>query len=171
MTFAATLTSPSKAPSSVDPYIASHSAFVQIHHALEGSLHTVISAAPAVAVSQALAAGQFLLGHHAAESSVLFPGLRRHGRLRSSDVAFLDACDRQHEELHALCARLLEDAGAPHPHVGEVRTVARATLALFSAHIVEEEAGLMPERLRTMISVAGLEEIGRELEGLHQRRA
>ncbi|MBX3189184.1 MAG: hemerythrin domain-containing protein [Labilithrix sp.] len=162
---------PRLTPAPADPFVAQHAGLVEIHHALVGSLHAVASAASApldVLVGQALAAGQFLLGHHHVETTVLFAGLRRRGRLRSADASFLDACDREHHELHAVCERLLASAGAPHPKADEIVALAGETRAMLAPHVHEEEAGLAPERLRAMITVEGLAEIARELETLRR---
>jgi hypothetical protein len=157
----------------VDLHVAQHEGLVQVHRALSAALSEVASTpadAPAdQLVPKALGAGRFLLGHHHVESAVLFPGLRRLGRLRTSDVAVLDACDREHRELHALCERPLASASAPHPVVGEIVLVARDLEASFMDHIAGEEAGLAPEQLRAMIDRRGLEEIGRELEALRRQ--
>ena len=149
----------------MDTFIEAHEGLVTIHHALLGSLQAVAAATTIeVVVPQALAAGGFLLGHHQAEDTILFAGLRRLGRLRSTDVAFLETCDRAHHELHALCERLLRAAKASHPDANEIGLLARETRAALAAHVAEEEAGLSPERLREMISEEGLREIGREAE-------
>ena len=150
----------------LDLYVAQHQGLVQVHEALVAALRAVVAAPTA---AQALAAGNFLLGHHHAESAVLFPGLRRHGRLRSDDVAFLDARDREHVQLHELAERLLGEAGAPHPRASELAILAGAVLDGFVPHVVEEEAGLAPERLRRLIDPAGLAQIGSELEALRGR--
>lgn len=154
-----------------DPFVEQHAGLCTVHHALLGSLHAALAATSLeVLVPQARAAGAFLVGHHHAEDTALFPGLRRRGRLRSSDVTFLDACDRAHRELHALSERLLACASASHPDAAEIALAARETRALLSLHVAEEEAGLTPERLREMIDEGGLLEIGRELEALRARR-
>ena len=116
-----------------DPFVLQHEGLVKVHQAIVSVLGRVAFASDAalaldVLVPNALGGGRFLLGHHDAEGQVLFPGLRRLGRLKSADVAFLDARDREHHELHALCERLLGGAGAPHPDAGELVTVARAIL-------------------------------------------
>ncbi len=152
-----------------DPFVLQHEGLVKVHQAIVSVLGRVAFASDAalaldVLVPNALGGGRFLLGHHDAEGQVLFPGLRRLGRLKSADVAFLDARDREHHELHALCERLLGGAGAPHPDAGELVTVARAILERFEPHVAEEEAGLSPERLAAMIDAEGLAAIGRELE-------
>ena len=142
----------------MDLYEQHHTHLVRVHAALGDALRAVVDAATAVA------AGQFLLGHHHAESAVLFPGLRRHGRLASDDLAFLDARDREHTELHHLCERLLGEAGRGAPRGAELRTIASEILLRFLPHIAEEEEGLAPARLRRLIDPAGLAELGRELE-------
>src|SRR5689334_16283997 len=142
---------------SLDPFEAQHAGLVEIHQALIGSLQTVLAAGECgnvdVLVPQARAAGGFLLGHHHAEDTILFAGLRRLGRLRSSDAAFLEACDRAHHDLHALCERLLAETGAPHPRPSELVALTKAVLGAFTAHVADEEAGLAPQHLRTMISL------------------
>lgn len=149
----------------MDPFIEAHSGLVTIHHAIIGSLHAASDATSVdVIVPQARAAGGFLLGHHQAEDTILFAGLRRLGRLRSTDVAFLETCDRAHHELHALCERLLAAANASHPEVAAIARLGRETQQALSAHVALEEEGLAPDRLREMISAEGLAEIGRQAE-------
>jgi hypothetical protein len=150
-----------------DPYAEHHRGLVEVHHALAGSLQAVVAAADApldVLVPQAIAAGRFLLAHHALEDAALFPVLRRCGRLRSADAAFLDACDRAHRELHAVCERMVASATAPHPSGQEIASLARETSKTLAAHVLEEEAGLAPERMRAMLSPEGLVELHREVE-------
>jgi|GEM_PF-4877807 len=156
-----------------DPYVAQHAMLVSVHHALVGSLHAVVSAASSsavdVAVSQALATASFLRGHHDAESELLFPQLRRLGRLRSTDAAVLDACDREHHEIHALCERLHGFASDSHPRSPDIERVAREILALFVPHLQREESALAPEQLRAMVTPDALAEIQRL--GEERRRA
>lgn len=150
-----------------DPFVLLPNSLVEIHHALEGSLHAIAAAAGAPLeqlVMQAGAAGGFMEGHHAMEENIVFPGLRRYGKLRSTDVAFLDACERDHRTIHALCARLLGETKAAHPRATEIVLVARELHCAFVAHIAEEEVGLSTDRLRTMVDDAGLAAIGRGLE-------
>jgi hypothetical protein len=156
-------------PHEPDAFVLSHQGLVEVHRAIVSSLDAVMGASTLdLVVAHALASARFLLGHHDAESRVLFPGLRRLGQLRSTDVAFLDACDRDHRMLHELCERLAGAASAPHPSSSDVSTIAREIAASFRMHIVEEEAGLAPDQLRTMITLEGLSEIGRELESLRR---
>jgi hemerythrin-like domain-containing protein len=155
----------------MDPFVEQHNGLVTIHHALNGSLLAVAAATTIeILVPQALAAGGFLHGHHEAERTILFPGLRKYGRLKSTDIAFLEDCSRAHHELHALCDRLVAAAQASHPDAKEIARLARDTQQGFAAHVAEEEAGLSPERLREMISLEGLLEIQREAEAFRAAR-
>lgn len=154
-----------------DPFVEQHAGLVTIHRALLGSLHKlVIATSLDVLVPQARASGGFLLGHHEAEDTILFAGLRRLGRLRSTDVAFLETCDRAHHELHALTERLLAASRASHPDATEIARLGTEIERTLAAHVAEEEAGLAPERLREMISTEGLLEIGREAEAFRAAR-
>jgi hypothetical protein len=163
-------------PVPTDPYAALHTSLIEIHHALVGSLRAVEAAAASANLGilgqQVLAAGGFLLGHHEAESTVLFPILRRAGKLRSTDIAVLDRCDREHHVIHSLCERLIASGSAAHPSASEIATLSRELLAAFTAHIGEEEKGLAPDRLRTMMDVDDLAVLAREqaaFQARHQR--
>ena len=153
----------------VDSYLVHHTQLVEIHHGIRGALESVrVDASLSVLVNQAKGAAGFLLGHHDAESLVLFPFLRERGRLRSTDVSFLAACDRAHEELHHVCDRLLAEANAPHPRGDELALLAQETLALFIPHTMEEETGLATDHLRYMIDAAGLVELDRRMDSFRR---
>ena len=145
----------------MDPYVAAFEGLLDIH----GKIRAAFEAAIATPTDLALVrgAGTFLLAHHTAESEVLFPILRREGRLRSADVAFLDPLDRAHHELHGLCTRM-RDAGA-----GSAGSLARATLELLIDHVAEEEVGLAPERMRLLITPDVFDEIQRAGDALRER--
>jgi len=145
----------------MDPYQLGFEGLVDIHKKLAAAFDDAIAAPTDLA--KARWAGNFLLAHHTAESEVLFPILRREGRLRSADVSFLDPFDRAHHELHGLCERLL-DAGP-----ASVGSLARAIKEVLLDHVAEEEAGLTAERMRGLISLAGLDEVQREGDRLRER--
>jgi hypothetical protein len=145
----------------MDPYIAGYEGLIQIHRAIEGAFDAAIAAPTDLALMRR--AGSFLIAHHTLESEVLFPILRREGRLRSIDVAFLDPFDRAHHELHELCERLL-GAGA-----SSAGSIARTIREILLEHVAEEEAGLVPERMRELVSTSGLEEVQREGDRMRQR--
>lgn len=145
----------------MDPYIAAHDGLLDVHRQIRGAFEAAIAAPTDLALVRG--AGSFLLAHHTLESEVLFPIVRREGRLRSADVAFLDPLDRAHHELHGLCTRML-DAGA-----ASAGSLARAILELLLDHVAEEEAGLAPDRMRLVISPDGLAEVQREGDALRER--
>ena len=71
----------------VDPYESMYQGVRRVHHALAAELAAVLAIAPSDLqrlVAAAAGAGSFLLGHHRAESTVLFPALRRSGILCST---------------------------------------------------------------------------------------
>jgi hypothetical protein len=145
----------------MDPYVAAFEGLLDTHRKIRGALEAAIAAPTDLALVRC--AGNFLLAHHTIESEALFPVLRREGRLRSADVAFLDPLDRAHHELHGLCTRML-DAGP-----GSAGSLARAILELLIDHVAEEEAGLAPDRMRLLISPAGFDEVQREGDRLRER--
>ncbi len=90
-----------------------------------------------------------LLGHHDKEERALFPLLRAHGRLRSTDVAFLDARAREHVEVHRACDALIAEPR-------RVSQVAAELRAILVPHLEAEEAVLTPEHLARMIDAEAL---------------
>lgn len=47
-----------------------------------------------------------LKNHHKSEDRFFFPAFRESGRMRSSDLAFLEARDKEHEDILRLCQEL-----------------------------------------------------------------
>ena len=152
----------------IDPYEAHYAGLVHVHALLHEALSQLARADAAtdaaLLVQRAHGAAGFVLAHHHAEDTILFPGLRRLGRGRSTDLAFLDARDREHVAIHALADRLLDHARRPHPVAGELITLGGELADALARHVAEEEAGLAPARLREMIAPDGLARIGAELE-------
>lgn len=142
-----------------DIYTLNFEGLVTIHRAIEAALVGVRD------VPTARAAGGFLLAHHDAESHVLFPGIRRAGRLRTTHVSFLDARDREHVELHTLCEHLLAATSTT-----AIIELAHETVQLLRAHVREEELGLAPERTREMLTPDEFAAIGREIEAFREQR-
>lgn len=150
-----------------DIYVAHHEGLVGVHRALLDAFSPLVGAEdqPVERLLQpARAAVAFLVAHHEMESSALFPGLRKYGRLRTTDVAFLDARDSDHVALHRRCEEMLATIGALHPHAATLVAQARDIVAMLAPHTREEEEGLSPARLREMIDVDGFTALGRELE-------
>src|SRR5688572_29715647 len=128
-----------------DVYVLQFEGLVMIHRAIEGALQQVVDGAGAPLaelVPGARGAAGFLLAHHDAESNILFPALRQYGRMRSTDVSSLDARDREHVELHALCDRLVAAAARTAPTAAEIAALARETRDRLRAHVAEEEISL-----------------------------
>lgn len=152
-----------------DVYEAHHAGLVGVHRALADAFAPLVAGAHTpleILVPQARGATSFLLAHHEMESKGLFPGLRRYGKLRSADVAFLDACDREHQALHALCDHLFAAVTALHPVATTITNLARDIMAVLAPHTREEETVLTPERLRLVITEPDFAELGRELEAM-----
>ena len=155
-----------------DLYAVHHDGLVAVHRALADAFAPLIAGARTpldILLPQARGAAGFLIEHHEIESTGQFPGLRRHGQLRSTDIAFLDGCDRDHHALHALCEHLIAATRAPHPTASTIVSLARDTLALLTPHTRDEEDGLAPDRMRLMIGVPALTQLGHELDALRTR--
>jgi Hemerythrin HHE cation binding domain len=150
----------------VDPYAEHDVHLRRIHAALGERLRSLLDARlPAQElIERTRWIAEALLWHHHAESTILFPRLRLEGRTRSVDVSFLDACDRDHHVLEGMCRRLLVAAEAPHARPSEIISLATDIGPLLAKHVAEEEAGLAPARLRSMIGADGLRAIAREAE-------
>lgn len=110
----------------------------------------------------------FLLGHHQGEDEFIFAALRRHGRLRSSDVAFLEARGQEHQDVHRLCDALLRSCGAAPADGGRGRMAELARIStdlrsMLGPHLGAEEAGLTAEHLAEMVPEEVLVEAQREM--------
>lgn len=150
-----------------DLYTQLHEGIVGVHRAIRDAFSPVAAGSKTsldVLVPQARGAASFLLAHHEMENTCLFPGLRKYGRLRSSDAAFLDTCDREHHELHTICERLISAITAPHPDASVIASLASETVVLLDAHTRHEETGLTAENLQQMIDETSFATLCRELE-------
>src|SRR5262245_42087584 len=139
-------------------FVAYHARLVEVHAALRAPLDALIAVHEPELAQRA---AQMMSGHHHLESEVLFPALRR--AMRSSDVGFLDAFDREHRAIHALVERL---AAAP---LADISAVAAELLARFVSHTQEEELGIGPMRLPAIVTAAELEVVLREVEARRSR--
>jgi hypothetical protein len=152
-----------------------HRGLLQVHGELRegaGQIEAAARGAVAEDVVTAPIAGfcQTLLDHHKAEDRFFFPAFRA-GRLRSSDLAFLDARNAEHRDIHRLCLELRE-AGA-RQLAGWRLAVARLAgeLAVLSApHFAAEEAALTPQHLPALISADGLVSVYRDMGRNWNRR-
>jgi hemerythrin-like domain-containing protein len=155
-----------------------HRGLVVVHGELRDALrHIATAAATAEPPSQTAAVDvevarfcQELLNHHKSEDAFLFPAFRSAGRLRSSDVAFLDARDAEHVEIHRLCLEL-EAAAVAHQRGAVAVEAWRRTitgtaqdLARVSApHFAAEEETLTATYVATLITSAELEDVYKDM--------
>lgn len=97
-----------------------------------------------------------LLRHHRAEDAFIFPAFRAAGRLRSSDVAFLDARDAEHRDVHRLCIELQGVSGGrrilPVPTRRGVLRLANELESLTRPHFAVEEALLSTDHLASLLT-------------------
>jgi len=107
----------------------------------------------------------FLVQHHEGEDQVLFPALRRHARLRSTDAASLDRWTAEHRDIMALGAALGRAGGrvraTGRPALGELRRLAIDLEQLLEPHLVAEEELINAERLPEMIPAGEVRAIER----------
>jgi hypothetical protein len=157
-----------------------HRGLVQVHSELrEGASSIEAAVAQDDDLTGRLVAGfcVTLLNHHKAEDVFLFPAFRAAGRLRTSDVGFLAARDREHVDIHRLCLEL-RDAGKRHQGGGDGAAAWRASVtrlirdlaAASLPHFAEEEAVLTPAHVATMISGGELVAVYRDMGENWNRR-
>jgi hypothetical protein len=139
----------------MDAY-AAHEQTHREHHALLRARARALLVPTMDLLSRAAFAGRSLMLHHHTESTILFPHLRRSG----ADLSFVDPIEAEHRALAALCERI---AVAP---LHDIAAIARDLVPLLDAHTAEEEIALAPERMRTLITPAGLVEVASQSEQL-----
>jgi hypothetical protein len=127
----------------MDPHHAFAERLVFVHQSLLFALERLIATPDDALISLYVT---FLDGHHDAEEHGLFPALRAAGRMRSTDVAFLDARESEHRDVARL-TRALEREGIRHG--AELH-------AVLASHLVIEEQGLTAARLREMIDASDI---------------
>jgi len=110
--------------------------------------------------------GRFLVVHHESEDRIIFPTLRRHGRLRSTDAAHLDRWSREHHEVNALGEALVRTSGGirdgERGPLGEIRRLSQDLEALLAPHLAAEEEVLTPGHLAEMVPARAIAEIDRQ---------
>lgn len=137
-----------------------HRRFVVAHDELRERMAAVVKAAsresePSLR-QQVEAYADRLLRHHRAEDEFVFPAFRSAGRLRSSDVAFLEARDAEHRDVHHLCIELRDTVAkdrTPHERT-RVARLADELAALTTPHYEAEESVLTVSHLQTLLTAA-----------------
>jgi hemerythrin-like domain-containing protein len=107
----------------------------------------------------------FLVVHHDSEDEVLFPLLRKSGRLRTTDAAHLERWSAEHRDVNRV-GRLLGRAGAALEPAGRakiplVRRLSLELVELLRPHLAYEEELINAERLREMVSARAIARAGR----------
>jgi hypothetical protein len=114
--------------------------------------------------------GRFLLVHHESEDRIVFPALRRHGRLKSTDAAHLDRWTSEHRDVNAAgeaLARAGEQvASRGRAALDHVRSMSAELGALLEPHLGSEEELFTPQRLAEIIPPEAVGEIDREARRL-----
>lgn len=157
-----------------------HRSLLQVHGELRTGVDGILAAVARNASGTGGLIASFceeLLNHHHAEDAFFFPSFRAAGRLRSSDVAFLDARDAEHRDVHRLCLEL-RDVARRHVQ-GEVADDAwRATVtrtagelsAISIPHFAAEESALTAPHVATLITAEELTAVYRDMgENWHRR--
>ena len=114
---------------------------------------------------------QELENHHRSEDAFFFPAFRKAGRLRSTDIAFLDARDDEHLALVRLAGELKE---LTRRESGIWAATARHLLAevaeVADPHFAAEESVLTPEHVAEMITQRELVDVYRDMGQNWNRR-
>jgi hypothetical protein len=160
-----------------------HRSLLQVHGELREGVRHILDAVTNTAndakVTDQLIASfsENLLNHHKAEDAFFFPAFRAAGRLRSSDVAFLDARDAEHHDVHRLCLEL-RAVGASHQRGAVAARVWRETVrrvctelrTISSPHFSIEESTLTPAHVATLITNRELADVYRDMgQNWHRR--
>jgi hemerythrin-like domain-containing protein len=109
---------------------------------------------------------RFLSVHHESEDRVVFPTLRHHGRLKSTDAAHLDRWGAEHHDVNA-AGQALAHAGARvrdggRAGLADVRRCAEDLAQLLTPHLASEEELFTRDRLAEIIPARAIAEIDRE---------
>jgi hypothetical protein len=108
---------------------------------------------------------QFLTVHHDSEDEVVFPTLRRHGRLKSTDAAHLDGWTGEHRLVNVAGEALARAAqnlrGGSRAGLAEVASRSRDLNELLRPHLAAEEQLFTPEHLAEIIPPEAVGEIDR----------
>ena len=160
-----------------------HKGLIQVHQELRHGAQAILDLAaadPRVPGDMAKLIAVFsetLLNHHKSEDAFFFPAFRAAGRLRSSDIAFLDARDAEHVGIHRLCVELRDLAArherravaTPNWYASTAGLVAELR-SLSLPHFESEERALTPAHVADLISEPELAHIYRDMgENWHRR--
>jgi hypothetical protein len=159
-----------------------HIGLVQVHDELRQGVNSILDGLVNIANNAnsvdilITSFSETLLNHHKSEDSFFFPAFRISGRLRSSDIAFLDARDLEHQDIHRLCLELRK-LSDNHLHgmittsdfCISVKSVITDLGSISLPHFEIEEITLTSEHVATIITSKELESVYRDM-GEHWNR-
>jgi len=109
---------------------------------------------------------RFLIVHHESEDRVIFPTLRRYGRLRSTDAAHLERWSTEHRDVNT-AAEALRRVGE-HVYDGgrtarlEVVQSSKELETLLAPHLASEEELFKPAHLAEIVPAKAIVDIERQ---------
>jgi hemerythrin-like domain-containing protein len=113
---------------------------------------------------------RFLIVHHESEDRVIFPTLRRYGRLRSTDAAHLQRWGTEHRDVNAAAEALTRVGERVRESGKQARLdVVRASQeleTLLAPHLSSEEELFTPAHLAEIVPAKAIGEIDREARRL-----
>jgi iron-sulfur cluster repair protein YtfE (RIC family) len=164
-------------PPQRSPFEHFHTGLLQVHRELQHAVAEILAATSRertnrIAVNHMLAAFcAELENHHRSEDVFFFPAFRTAGRLRSTDIAFLDARDDEHLALVRLVGELKELTRRTPPNWGgTVRHLLAEVAQIADPHFAAEESVLTPRHVAEMITQRQLGEVYRDMGQNWNRR-
>jgi hypothetical protein len=165
------------------PFEHFHVGLLQVHRELRQQTSAILAGVARDAGGQA-AVGQMIAGfcehlenHHRSEDVFFFPAFRAAGRLRSTDIAFLDARDDEHVALVRLAGELQQLSGrarnrglVPAAWWGSVQRLVTEVTEIAGPHFAAEESVLTARHVAGMISERELGEVYRDMGQNWNRR-
>jgi hypothetical protein len=165
------------------PFDHFHVGLLQVHRELRQQTSAILAGVAKDAGGQA-AVGQMIAGfcenlenHHRSEDVFFFPAFRSAGRLRSTDIAFLDARDDEHVALVRLAGELQQLSGrsrnrglVPTAWWGTVHRLVTEVTEIAGPHFAAEESVLTAKHVADMISERELGEVYRDMGQNWNRR-
>jgi iron-sulfur cluster repair protein YtfE (RIC family) len=153
-----------------------HAGLLRVHGELRQQASAILAAAAGDG-RVPTSAGQLIAGfcenlenHHRSEDVFFFPAFRAAGRLRSTDIAFLDARDDEHAALVRLVGELRPLAVRVHHRSllqatwrGSIQRLVTELTDIANPHFAAEESVLTPDHVTEMISARDLGEVYRDM--------
>jgi hemerythrin len=164
-------------PTQRTPFEHFHDGLLHVHRELQHGVADILTVAShensnqAVANRMIAAFCEELENHHRSEDVFFFPAFRAAGRLRSTDIAFLDARDDEHLVLVRLVGELKELTGRrAGTWAATVRRLLTEVAEVADPHFAAEESVLTAEHVAEMITQRQLANVYRDMGQNWDRR-